>query len=48
MTRCGVDAFIVADNVTLEAFNEAVNELSLVYQPTGDGRKTVMQLRHGN
>lgn len=48
MTRCGVNAFIVADNVTLEAFNEAVNELSLVYQPTGDGRKTVMQLRHGN
>lgn len=48
MIRCGVNAFIVADNVTLEAFNEAVNELSLVYQPTGDGRKTVMQLRHGN
>lgn len=47
MTRCGIDAFVVADNVTLEAFNQAINELTLAYQPTGDGRKTVMQLRHG-
>ncbi|MEQ9520060.1 MAG: DUF934 domain-containing protein [Parvibaculum sp.] len=48
MSRCGIDAFIVADNVTLEMFDAAISELSLVYQPTGDGRKTILQMRHGN
>jgi uncharacterized protein (DUF934 family) len=48
MSRCGIDVFEVPEGTTLEAFNSAMSEFSLVYQATGDGRKTVMQMRHGN
>ena len=47
MARCGFDAYDVADGVTLESFNEALGEFTHVYQPASDGRKTVIQLRHG-
>ncbi len=47
MARCGIDAFDVAEGTTLAAFETAMNELSLVYQRTGDSRPTVMELRHG-
>ena len=46
MNRCGIDTFEVAEGTTLAAFEAAMNELSLVYQRTGDGRPTVMELRH--
>ena len=46
MSRCGVDAFEVPEGTTIEAFNDAMSEFSLVYQATDDGRQTVMQLRH--
>ncbi len=47
MARCGIDAFEVAEGTTLAAFEEAMNELTLAYQRTGDGNPTVMELRHG-
>ena len=47
MSRCGIDAFEVPDGTTLDAFNDAMSEFSLVYQPARDGRKTVLQMRHG-
>lgn len=47
MARCGIDAFEVAEGTTLVAFERAMNELTLAYQRTGDGRITVMELRHG-
>jgi uncharacterized protein (DUF934 family) len=47
MVRCGFDAFDVADGTKIEAFKEALGEFSHVYQATGDGKKTVWQLRHG-
>jgi uncharacterized protein (DUF934 family) len=47
MLRCGFDAFDVAEGTKIEAFNEAIGELSHVYQATSDGQKTIWQLRHG-
>ncbi len=41
MARCGIDAFEVADNVTLDEFKTAMGELSDAYQPAAhtDKRK---------
>lgn len=47
MARCGINAFEVPDGTTLDAFEQALGEFTHVYQPTGDGRPTVLQLRHG-
>jgi len=45
MARCGFDAFEVADERVLEAWLEARDEISLVYQPATDRRRPVMALR---
>ena len=47
MARCGFDAFEVSQRITLDAFKEALGEISVVYQPASDGRKTVLEARHG-
>jgi uncharacterized protein (DUF934 family) len=45
MTRVGFDAFEVRENVTEADFARALGEMSLVYQPSADGRATVARLR---
>ena len=37
MQRCGINAFEVPPDTTLETFKEACGELSEVYQPAADG-----------
>ena len=43
-TRVGVNAFELSD-LSLIDFNAALAEISNVYQPAFDGRKTIYQLR---
>jgi len=43
--RTGFDAFDC--NFTLEEFRRAFSEMSAVYQPSADGRKTIRDLRAG-
>jgi len=43
--RVGVDAFEVPPSFTLEQFNRAVGEITNVFQPSADGKKTVRALR---
>ena len=43
--RVGVDAFEVPDKITVDEFNRALGEMSNVYQPSADGRKTIRELR---
>ena len=38
MHRCGFDAFEVADEAAVLAWGEAMAEIAVWYQPTGDGR----------
>ncbi len=45
MLRCGFDAFDIADANAAAAWREAVSEISVLYQPTGDGRRTATALR---
>ena len=46
MIRVGFDAFELRDGGDpLEAFRAALNDYSVWYQPTGDGRATALQLR---
>lgn len=45
MERCGFDAFDLDERVNLEQFNRALAEISVHYQPTGDGRAAVYQIR---
>jgi len=45
MLRCGFDAFEIADEKAVEAWRDAVTEISVLYQPTGDGRRTASALR---
>ena len=47
MQRVGIDAFEVSDRITLEMFRRALGEMSNVYQPSVDGRKTIRELRVG-
>jgi uncharacterized protein (DUF934 family) len=47
MLRTGFDAFELEGENPLEAYRTAVADFSVWYQPTGDGRPTAMQLRHG-
>lgn len=45
LVRTGFDAF--ETNFTLEDFSRALSEMSAVYQPSADGRKTIRDLRSG-
>jgi uncharacterized protein (DUF934 family) len=46
--RVGFDAWEVPDNFTLEMFNRALAEMTNVYQPSTDGKKTIRELRAGD
>ena len=39
MLRCGFESFEVAGEDSTEAWREAIAEMSVWYQPTGDGRR---------
>jgi len=43
--RVGFDAWEVPDHFTIEMFKRAVTEMTNVYQPSTDGKKTIRQLR---
>jgi len=45
LVRTGFNAF--ETNFTLEDFTRALSEMSAVYQPSADGRKTIRDLRSG-
>ncbi|PKQ05941.1 MAG: oxidoreductase [Alphaproteobacteria bacterium HGW-Alphaproteobacteria-12] len=45
MIRCGFDALEVADNITPEIWAENAGSFSLFYQPSADGKETVLSLR---
>ena len=43
--RVGFDAWEVPDHFTIEMFNRALSEMTYVYQPSTDGKKTIRELR---
>jgi len=43
--RVGFDAWEVPDHFTIEMFRKALTEMTNVYQPSTDGRKTIRELR---
>jgi uncharacterized protein (DUF934 family) len=43
--RVGFDAWEVPDHFTAEQFQRALTEMTNVYQPSTDGRKTIRELR---
>ncbi len=43
--RVGFDAWEVPDNFTVAQFQRALTEMTNVYQPATDGRKTIRELR---
>lgn len=43
--RVGFDAWEVPDHFTLDMFNRAFSEMTDVYQPSSDGKKTIRELR---
>lgn len=43
--RVGFDAWEVPDNFTVEMFQRALTEMTDVYQPSADGKKTIRELR---
>lgn len=43
--RVGFDAWEVPDHFTLDMFNRALSEMTDVYQPSSDGKKTIRELR---
>ena len=43
--RVGFDAWEVPDTFTIEMFNRALSEMTNVYQPSTDGKKTIRELR---
>jgi len=45
MTRCGVDAFELADDVEANKWVEAVKEIPTAYQPPPDGRSPLFRVR---
>jgi uncharacterized protein (DUF934 family) len=45
MDRSGFDAYEVPESFTLEQFRRALGEISVAYQPSIDGRKTIRDLR---
>ena len=46
--RVGFDAWEVPDHFTLDMFNRALTEMTNVYQPSTDGKKTIRELRAGH
>lgn len=44
-TRTGFDSFEVPENFTLAQYERALHEMSYVYQPSTDGKKTIRELR---
>lgn len=46
MHRCGFDAYEVADATSAKAWAETLREISQVYQPATDRRRTIAALRH--
>ena len=46
MVRVGFDAFVLPPSVTPELFQRALGEMTLVYQPSADGEKTIRELRN--
>lgn len=46
MLRVGFDAFEIAAPDPVAAYRAALEDFSVWYQPTGDGRATATQLRH--
>ena len=47
MVRCGFDAFEMADDNAAEAFKQALDEITVTYQPATDARRPAMALRQG-
>jgi len=47
MLRTGFNAFAIKGEDPLAQFRAALEDFSVWYQPTGDGRATAIQLRHG-
>ena len=45
--RVGFDAWEVPDHFTVAMFNAALAEMTNVYQPSADGKKTIRELRAG-
>ncbi len=45
LTRVGFDAFEVPETFALAQFHRALNEISYLYQPAPDRRKTIQDLR---
>jgi uncharacterized protein (DUF934 family) len=43
--RVGFDAWSVPEGFTMEQFRRALSEMTYVYQPSTDGRKTIRELR---
>jgi uncharacterized protein (DUF934 family) len=43
--RVGFDAWEVPDHFTLQMFQQALSEMTDVYQPSADGKKTIRELR---
>jgi uncharacterized protein (DUF934 family) len=43
--RVGFNAWELPDDFTIEQFNRALTEMTNVYQPSTDGRKTIRDLR---
>ncbi len=43
--RTGFDAWEVPENFKIEDFARALGEMTYVYQPSADGKKTIRQLR---
>lgn len=43
--RVGFDAWEVPDHFTVEMFDQALTEMTNVYQPSTDGKKTIRELR---
>ena len=46
MARCGFDSFEADLRGGPEAWEAALAEIDVWYQPTGDGRTSVLNLRH--
>lgn len=45
MHRCGIDAFEIRKQADAEAFEKALGEISVFYQPAADDRRTAGSLR---
>jgi len=43
--RVGFDAWVVPEGFTIEQFHHALTEMTNVYQPSTDGKKTIRELR---